>query len=64
MAPSLPECFIQSFGFVHYTAFHKYVPKYGITVYVVVEKRLDNGTFFYNRYTNKKDTWDRENRER
>jgi len=30
-----------------YTAFHKYVPKYGIAVYVVVErKRLNNGTFF------------------
>ena len=43
-------------GFVHYTAFYKYVSKYGIAVYVVVVKRLDNGTFFDNHYTNKKDT--------
>ena len=47
-----------------YTAFHKYVSKYGIAVYVVVEKRLDNGTFFDNHYTNKKDTQDMDNRVR
>ena len=26
-------------GFI-YTAFHKYVPKYGVAVYVVVEKNV------------------------
>ena len=35
------------FTFDPYTAFHKYVSKCGIAVYVVVEKKhLDNGTFF------------------
>jgi len=34
-----------------YAAFHKYVPKYEIAVYVVVKKRLDNQTFFDSHYT-------------
>ena len=34
-----------------YTAFHKYVPKYGIAVYVVVEKNVYiTERFFDNHY--------------